>query len=266
MTKNEDFEDDGNHHASKLKGLLWLSAALLTGGFMAVGISPLVRAVPWSWEQSLSETIPSVTPDETCRKNPAADQILQKIVTRLYPVDAEDKKFTINVKVVKNNTVNAYAGLGGNIFINSALLAKAHSPEEIAGVLAHEIEHVQHRDILYGFVIHALTSQGLQLIFSGDVSAGIEWADYFLSMRFSRKQEAWADKDGLVRLQKAHINNTGFKDFFRRMEEENSTPEFLSDHPSNRSREDMVDSVPNENTKPLMSEADWLILKTSCSK
>ena len=41
---------------------------------------------------------------------------------------------------------------GGKIIVFSGLLADAGSPDELAGVLAHEIQHVLHRDALRGLV------------------------------------------------------------------------------------------------------------------
>jgi predicted Zn-dependent protease len=189
---------------------------------------------------------------------------LAQLVTRLYPLDADDTRFPLHVRVSKNAEINAYAGLAGVITVNTGLLAQAKSAEEVAGVLAHEIGHVQHRDVMQGALVHLLTSQGLNLIFSdGDPSTGTEWTNYFLNMRFSRRQEAAADEAGLLRLQKAHIDNKGFKDFFDRMED-STADTFLSDHPSNISRSELVSSYKNGAVTPVMTGAQWQALKKYC--
>lgn len=250
-------------HASKLKGLVWVLAACLCGILFAAGISPLAHLIPWSWEKALGNTLSMDLNAKDLCNNPKAEALLQRIVQRLYPLGPEDKDFSIEVKVIHDPVVNAYAGLGGEIRINTGLLQKAGSPEEIAGVLAHEIEHVHHRHIMEGALVHLFTIEGVHLIF-GDATSAASFARYFLNMNFTRSQESQADEDGLKRLQKAHISNLGFKRFFERMEKENSTPVFLSDHPADQTRMEMVDRFKNEDDQPLMTSEEWAILKNYC--
>jgi beta-barrel assembly-enhancing protease len=125
------------------------------------------------------------------------------------------------------------------------------------------MEHVRRRHVLQGVVMRFLTVQGLQMIFSGDAS-NVDWADYFLNMSFTRNQEAEADEGALRRLQKAHVDNQGFKDFFQRMEKQVSVPAFLSDHPADEDRYEMANGFANENVKPIMSHENWLLLKHFC--
>ncbi len=250
-------------HASKLKGLVWLALACACGIFFAAGLSPLAHMVPWSWEKRLAQALPVTLPEKECRFNAQADLLLQRVVKRLYPLGQEDADFSIEVNVAQNPIVNAYAGLGGTITLNSGLLNKAESPEEVAGVLAHEIEHVHHRHILEGAIAHFFTAEGIQFIFGTGSSAG-GFARYLLNMDFTKGQERQADEDGLKRLQAAHVDNRGFKDFFQRMERETGASSFLSDHPSNRARIEMVEKFKNENTQPLMTAEEWAQLKNYC--
>lgn len=249
-------------HASKLKGLAWLAAGCLLGIVCAVGLTPIAHAIPWSWEKKLGQTLDWGTERE-CRANLQTDALLRQLVKRLYPVEPEDKKFSIEVEVVRDNAINAFATLGGKIFVNSGLLKQAESPEELAGVLAHEIGHVHHRHIMRGALAHLFTSQGLHMIF-GDHSSTGKWANDIMTMDFSRAQEAEADQDGLQRLHDAHIDNQGFKHFFERMEKEENAPAFLSDHPSNHSRMEMVGKFSNNETIPIMPHEDWQKLKGYC--
>ena len=250
-------------HASKFKGLIWIGAACIAGAVFALGMSPLAHAIPWSWEKRLGSALEWTVPQQECPYNPRAQALLQKLVKRIYPVQPEDAAFSIEVKVAKNLVINAYAALGGEITINSGLLKQAESPEEVAGVLAHEIGHVHHRHIMQGTLARMFSAQGIGLIFGAQSSAA-SWANYFISMDFSRTQEAQADEDGLIRLQKSHVDNHGFKHFFERMEQSGSASVFLSDHPSNQSRIEMVDGFPNQNVTPVMTQSEWIILKNYC--
>lgn len=250
--------------ASKLKGLAWVVGALLLGASFATGLAPLMHAVPWKWEREIASWFPAAAPERICRENPAAEVLLNKLVARLFPLDAEDSRVTINVRVVNDAVVNAYAGLGGNIFIDTGLLQQAESPEELAGVLAHEIEHVKQRHILQNAAVRLITVGGLQIIFTGKSASNVEWLGYFFNMNFTRGQETQADEGGLSRLRDAHIDNRGFRAFFKRMEDNSLIQVFLSDHPENRKRYEMAGKFENIDTKPVMTPGEWSAFKNFC--
>lgn len=254
-----------NDHASKLKGLLWFVATCAVGVVFAFGLSPLAHIIPWSWEQKLGYAVELDIGKQECRSNIRAEALLRQLVNRLYPVRSDDASFSIDVRVVKDPAINAYAALGGKISVNSGLLKQAESAEEVAGVLAHEMEHVHRRHIMQGVITHMFTAEGISMLFGGQTSAA-EWANYFVNMDFTREQEAEADEGGLERLQEAHVDNQGFRRFFERMEKSDSVPPFLSDHPSNGARIEMVEKFANRDVKPIMTQDEWKILKNYCSE
>lgn len=249
---------------SKTKGLVWVIAACTLGAAFALGLSPLAHAIPWSWEKKLSHALELNFPKAECRNSPRAQEILQRLVKRIYPVNADDTAFSIDVQIVKDPVVNAFAALGGKISVNSGLLKQAESPEEVAGVLAHEIGHVQHRHIMEGTIDHLLTAEGLNIIFGGHSSTA-DWTQYFLNMDFTRSQESQADQEGLRRLQKTHVDNQGFRHFFERMGKSGSVPVFLSDHPSNHLRSEMAAKFDNQGATPILTQDEWVVLKSYCS-
>lgn len=249
--------------ASKIKGLGWVALAFILAVLFAVGIGPLAHVIPWSWEKRLGNILTLDVGDRGCRRNPAADALLRRMVGRVYPLGPDDKGFTIEVEVVKDPAVNAYAGLGGKIKLNTGLLKEAESPEEVAGVLAHEIEHVHHRHIMEGALVHFFTVDGINLIFGNSTSTAV-FARYLVNMDFTRSQETQADEEGLCRLQKARVDNRGFRDFFERMEKEKGASTFLSDHPSNRARIEMAERFKTQDPQPIMTKAEWGILKDYC--
>ncbi len=249
--------------ASKIKGLAWVVVTVALAVAFAYGISPLARAIPWSWEKNTADLLGSITPGDVCHGDPKKQVLFRKLVDRLYPIDREDTHFSIDVQIVNNPNINAFAELGGKILLYRGLLEKAESPEEIAGVLAHEITHVRRRHILEGFIVRLMTIQGVQLLLGGAASNS-QWTSFFLNMNFTRSQEAEADQGALVRLQKAHISNHGFAQFFKRLQEMDEAPSFLSDHPSSDDRLGMVNTFQDQNTRPIMSKEDWKMLKTYC--
>lgn len=249
--------------ASKLKGLYWVIGGCLLAAAFALGVAPLAHAVPWAWEKKLAESNVFSMPLQACTANPDAEKLLQKLVKRIYPLQPGDGDFSIDISVVRDPAVNAFAGLGGRLYINTGFLSQAKSPEEVTGVLAHEIEHVRHRHIMEVLFVHMLTSQGMNMVFT-DGDSGADAADFFLRMNFSRAQEAEADEDGLRRLQAAHIDNHGFRNFFERLEDDGVASQFLSDHPSSSSRADIAATFSNSGAKPVMSREEWLQVKKYC--
>ena len=251
-----------NDKPSKLKGLMWLVAAILLGAFLALGLSPLAHVIPWRWEQKAGRL---VLLQNLCPDNPQANIILMRLVHRIYPLSPEDAAYSIDVRFVKDPAVNAYAALGGNIAVNSGLLKMAESPEELAGVIAHEVGHVEHRDIMEGAIARLITAEGLRIAFGGHASAA-QWSQYFLNMSFTREQEAQADEAGLVRLQKAHVDNQGYRHFFERMGNSAAVPVFLSDHPANHARAVMAERFDNRGATPIMTRNEWMLLKSYCDR
>lgn len=248
---------------SRIKGMMWLITAIALGVIIALGLSPLAHVIPWSWEKKLSSALDLSPSKNECRYSPQAQELFQRLVKRIYPLSSDDEAFTIDARIVKDPAVNAYASLGGKISVNSGLLKQAQSPEEVAGVLAHEIGHVKFRHIMEGTIAHLFTSEGINLIFGGHSSTA-DMAQYFVNMGFTRSQEAQADEEGLKRLQQAHVDNQAFKHFFERMSKSNSVPVFLSDHPTDPSRAEMVAKFENQDTTPILNQDEWMILKGAC--
>lgn len=254
-----------NDSSSKTKGLMWFIAAVALGAVFATGLSPLAHVIPWRWEKKLSDTLDFGSSKKECRYSPQAQDVLEKLVKRIYPANSDDAAFSIEVRIIRDPAVNAYAALGGKISINSGLLKHAESPEEVAGVLAHEIGHVQHRHVMEGTIVHMLTAEGINMIFGGQTSTA-DWAQYFLNMNFTRSQEAQADEEGLGRLQRTHVDNQAYRHFFERMEKLGAVPVFLSDHPSNRSRSEMAAKFVNQATTPILTQEEWKILQGYCGE
>ncbi|MDX7324874.1 M48 family metalloprotease, partial [Providencia rettgeri] len=72
---------------------------------------------------------------------------LKTLATRIDPDDPR-----LEVDVVKLPMVNAVTLPGGRIVVFDGLIRAAKSPDEVAGVVAHEIGHVRHRDVMEGLL------------------------------------------------------------------------------------------------------------------
>jgi len=140
--------------------------------------------------------------------------------------------------VARDPSVNAFAMPGGFIVFHTGLLEKAGSAEEVAGVLAHEIQHVERRHGLRGLVHGAGWRVVLSLVL-GDAGGSLaaSWAESLGTLNFSRNQENEADALGVRRLLDNDIDPHGMAAFFRKLMAEGSgLPVFLSSHPASEDR------------------------------
>lgn len=250
---------------SKAKGILWILAAVLVAAFFGIGLPLFAKFVPWTTEVKISKYVGADEGWKSCtKKNPEATKAFQKIISRIYPLDKDDKEFTIEADLIEGSEVNAFAFLGGKIYVFDGLIKKAESAEELAGVLAHEIGHVKKRHIIQGVFVRLLTSTLFQYLLGGGSQTSGEIAQALLNMKFSRGQEREADVEGLDRLATAHVSVEGFRKFFERMEESNFVPDLISDHPADKDRAGLVQKYEGKPSTPLLSEEEWNQIKSAC--
>jgi predicted Zn-dependent protease len=154
------------------------------------------------------------------------DPIIAEYVNRVGQnlVRNSDAKVPFTIKVVDDDTVNAFALPGGFFFVNSGLILKADNEAELAGVMAHEIAHVaaRHgtRQATRGQVAQLAT---IPLIFMGGWGGyGARQAASILIpvgfLTFSRAFESEADMLGLQYMYKTGYDPVAFVDFFEKIQ------------------------------------------------
>ena len=167
-------------------------------------------------------------------RGPAYDAV-RSILARL----TENSRFQYEVHVAEDDTLNAFAMPGGIIVVNTGLIAATTRAEELAGVLAHEVQHVELRHSLRG-LIKEMGLRGLWAFVMGDVGATLagQAALELSSLRFSRDDEKEADERGFDALVAARIDPAGMPAFFTIMSQTTGEPPaFLSTHPLSQDRE-----------------------------
>jgi Zn-dependent protease with chaperone function len=216
-----------------------LAAIALIGGgvyFAIPVISRLVaERVPLEYERELGAQLLPLISRDYCQ-SAGADAALSALKSRLDPQD----EIHAAVHVWRSHMVNAFALPGGNVVISEALLARAEGPDEVAGVLAHELEHVRQRHVLTHFVRATLLAAGWSVAvgdYAGLMVIDPTTAFNLVNLRFSRDEEAAADAAAGSRLDRAGVSRRGLYDFFQRLRDEtDAAPAWLSNHPTSESR------------------------------
>ncbi len=232
----------------------------------------LASKVTLEQERKLLALIQQDKMDEECKLSDTQSGALDKMVSRLFTADPENRS-KVRVAILDIDAVNAYTLPGGEIWIFKPLLQDAKSADELAGVLAHEIEHVQGRHVTES-IIRATLFTGLLNALAGDVSGILlidpSTAAQIFGLKLSREMEQEADTGALARLSAAEISPVGLRDFFERMKKRFSSPKalsFLSTHPADEDRVRLFDGAEKIKTEPsILTDAEWADLKSSCSK
>ncbi len=251
------------HHA-QMKGLAWILFTLFMALFFGVGLPRLARWLPWSVEKALARTLGGFSDLGACKGSKESEESLTKSVGRIYPLLPGDEALPVQVEIIRGDTVNAFATLGGKIYVFDGLLKKSESAEEFVGVLAHEIEHVKERHIIQSVFTRIITIGLLHFIFSGG-GYGPETLHWFLNLKFSRSEENEADTGGLERLEVAHVDPRGIHDFFLRLEKSGGIPAILSDHPSSADRALLAEKYTGLHSTPVLTTFEWKNLQRICS-
>lgn len=218
--------------------LLALVLGLWFGSDLLVELA--VDRIPIEWEQKLGESAyrDFLTQHETVNDVSSVNAITE--ITQRLARHAPNNPYTFEVTVVKSDVVNAFALPGGYIVVFTGLMKKATSAEEVAGVLAHELNHVLQRHGLerivkqLGFVAVVSIVLGNSPGLSGVMKQlGVE----LMTLKFGRAQETEADLTGLQLLYRAKIDPSGMITFFEQLaEKDQGRVEWFSTHPMSSAR------------------------------
>jgi len=186
--------------------------------------------------------------------DPLLQDYLEELIYKLASFSTlKDKR--LEIAIVDNKTINAFAVPGGVIGIHNGLLLQAGTEAQLSSVLAHELAHLSQRHFarsveaqkrntipnmagLLAGIIVAATSGG-----SAGMAAltAIQAATLQSQLRYSRLHEQEADRVGMQTIVRAEMDPGGAADMFEKMQQasryaSNRPPEFLLSHPVTESR------------------------------
>jgi Zn-dependent protease with chaperone function len=175
----------------------------------------------------------------------------------------------LDAEVMATVLPNAFALPGGKVYMLNGLLQKAQNPDEIAGVIAHELGHVQHRDNLRKIIQTGGTSFLIGLLF-GDVlgaSTMIFATQSLLDASYSREAERGADDFAIEVMHKLGRSPKPMGELLFRITgaEAGKTITILTSHPLTEDRLALMKKEDRPNTGPdILSANEWRALKGIC--
>lgn len=288
------------------RGAVWSIAliALFGGLWLALSRSaPLIAAMmPLSMEERMGRaTVEQVSMifgglkrshDLTCRSEDGV-RAMEALTARLKAVD--ESRYSFNVRVLDIPVPNAFAAPGGYIVFFRGLIDMAESPDELAGVLGHEMAHVTHRHV----TTNMIRSIGFQAFIVPLISGGTMASDMLsglgqqaLQASYTREAESEADLGAVELLRKADIKADSFTNLLTRIETKYehrppdqddsngdsgkgdeserfrlSIPDILASHPATPDRAASVAAAAaGSDGGPGLTKEQWAALKSICGE
>jgi Zn-dependent protease with chaperone function len=239
----------------------------------------LVNYVPPDWERQMGDTVADQMEASLKESNdfaicdPDPNSVANAAIARFGATAlGTGSPFTLDIKVVRTDVANAFALPGGRVYFFSALLDRAESPDEFAGVLAHEIGHVVHRHAMEGLISSAGTGALVGFIL-GDmtgisIAAGL--GSTLIDTHFSREAESQADAYAAEVAGRMDFQPAGLADLLNRVAEDDDFSKALalfSTHPLTEDRRHHMEALTRENPAGLLppfTAAEWTAIKTMC--
>ncbi|TAN74094.1 MAG: M48 family metallopeptidase [Magnetospirillum sp.] len=204
-----------------------------------------------------------------CR-SPTGNAALIRLAERLAAGLSPERR-AITVRVLDSKVVNALALPGGEIVVFRGLIDEVGGPDELAGVLAHEMTHVAERHpaaaLLRGMGVGVLAT-----LVTGDASGMVaSGLTAVMASAYTRDDEAAADRGALVLLKRAGIGTAGFATFFHRLEGMEASggllPAWMGTHPDSKARAEAVEAAADPRAlPPSLRDDDWQAIKGMCAR
>jgi beta-barrel assembly-enhancing protease len=256
-------------------GAVWMTVVALVLVFAAGGYYGMrsagraaVDALPPSIDARLGEqTYAQLALQNKLLDDPAVLAALRGMVARLAPPTTSGFKYKVHV--FDEPLTNAFALPGGTLVVYTGLLRAAETPEQVAGVLAHEIAHVERRHGMRRIAQSLGVVAAFQLVV-GDLSglAGVAVAVLREGAinSYSRTQEAEADMDAVQSLRRARIDPRALAEFLELLRRDEpglpSALGWLGTHPDLGQRiDDIRVAVGRERQEWQPIAVDWAELK-----
>lgn len=215
---------------------------------------------------------------DSIERMPLAVLYLNRLGNRLSHAASQPAAYFF---IVKSNEINAFAGPGGHIGVNTSLILTTDSESELAAVMAHELAHVRLHHLYYRLqhdkkmripmVAALLASIALSVIdpnlASAAVAASLTGFEQN-TINFTRAFEKEADRIGIQMLVQAGFDAKGMTRFFKKMQlnsryyDRDNIPAILLTHPLDQDRiSEAENRIATHPVKSLPDAFDYFLFK-----
>lgn len=192
----------------------------------------------------------------------------EKMFARLE--QAAGQPIPLRISVVRSEDANAVTLPGGIIYVFHGLIDKAESADEVAGVIAHELGHVAHRDGTRTVLQHGAMSFLFGMLLGDFVGGGavIVAAKTVLQTSYSRNVETAADAYAVDLMKAVEADPRALGSILTRIAGSSHTPlKFLLDHPDTKDRVSAINSRAGTGpVKSLLTPSEWAEMRRICSE
>lgn len=175
-----------------------------------------------------------------------------KLLNEFYERCCFSSEYPVQLHYINSDQVNAFAAPGGQIVVFDGIIDQMDCYDELAGLMAHELAHVNRRHGMKNLA-RSISAYLILSALTGDVAgiSGIfmEQEANFQSLANSREDELEADSDGLKYLENNEIGSQGMlalmktiQNYQNNLLDSLSLPktlvdiDFLSTHPATEKR------------------------------
>jgi predicted Zn-dependent protease len=244
-----------------INGKLLLASALLVILFFFQIYSPRYASASFTIEDEKKlgkEFYEKLEKSQVLIKNEKVNAYISNLGRKILS-KSNKAPFDFHFFVIRSSAINAFATPGGYVYVNRGLINLVDKESELAGILAHEIAHVNARHIAsiieksqkIGVATLAAVLAGAFLGGGSDLTAAVTSFSLAtattLNLKYSREHEEEADRLGLSYLVGAGYDGAAMLDFLKTMRRyefySNSIPSYFLTHPGTDERITYLDAA-----------------------
>ena len=239
----EHINTSREHPLKEFSTLLISAIVLVVLGSLLLGFggSWLAGKIPFSAENKIAAMY-DISQHTDNKTHPEIAQYLQTLSDKISKAQNLAPEMKITAHYMDDDTVNAFATLGGNLFIYRGLLEKLPNENSLVTLLGHEIAHVKYRHPIKSLGRGIAASIVMTTVMGSTDSQVLGDAGMLTVLKFSRDMEKKSDEEAMQTLQTLYGHLNGGAKLFEifhemRIETKNAEPaEFFSTHPLDENR------------------------------
>jgi Zn-dependent protease with chaperone function len=243
------------------------ACVLAACGILLNEVPTMIAAViPLSWERRLAAPTEALISASARRCDGAGGQAaLTSFVERLRA--AGHITTPVRIEALNDKMINAFTLPAGHIIVMRGIIDTASDGAMLAGVIAHELGHVAHRDTTTLMLRRTGVSMLMSLIGFGDGGTAASSLTNLMSLAYGRSAEAAADATALDLLSTAGLRADGLSRFFSVMEAKGGAgapglPTWLHNHPANEDR--LTKTASPETGAMPFTDDEWNAIRAMC--